>query len=239
MTLLNGTLPRPAMFKVSPVLPAPIVTLCTVPFTYVGIAVPELTPSTLALRVYCPAGACEPSDWVPFHEKLAIPLDCAPRLTCCTSTPALFKTFTVTDEEVCGTATAPVMVAPFVGSVAVELATSAWCPSSEDACSAWLELREFESAVKDVLSCVMPWTSLSSDNCVRKVLLSTGLVGSWFCSCANIRVRKSVPPSVVPVVASPLLLDEVLELPPVALVAGVLVPVPAAECVLLICMISL
>jgi len=30
-----------------------------------------------------------------------------------------------------------------------------------------------------------------------------------------------------------------LELPPAALVAGVLVPVPAAECVLLICMISL
>jgi hypothetical protein len=29
------------------------------------------------------------------------------------------------------------------------------------------------------------------------VLLSTGLVGSWFLSCASINVRKSVPPSVV------------------------------------------
>jgi hypothetical protein len=44
----------------------------------------------------------------------------------------------------------------------------------------------------------------------------------------------------VPVVANELLLDEVLELPPAAGVVGVVgLLAPAAECVLLICMISL
>ena len=44
-----------------------------------------------------------------------------------------------TDEVVCGTLTAPLTRAAGRASVAVELATSAWWPSSEDACSAWFD----------------------------------------------------------------------------------------------------
>ena len=39
------------MFNVSPVLPAPMVTLSTVPLTSVVTAVPPATPATWALRV--------------------------------------------------------------------------------------------------------------------------------------------------------------------------------------------
>ena len=84
----------------------------------------------------------------------------------------------------------------------------------------------------------MPCDLAELRDCVRKVLLSTGLVGSWFLSCASISVRKSVPPRVVPVVANaPLPLDEVLELPPCGVRRRVVLA--AAEFALLICMISL
>ena len=58
-----------------------------------------------------------------------------------------------TGELVCGTLTAPETVAPAVGSATVELAASAWWPSSEDACSAWVEVSELDSDPNEVLSC--------------------------------------------------------------------------------------
>ena len=103
-----------------------------------------------------------------------------------------------TEELVCGTLTAPLTVAPAVASEAVELVTSAWWPRSEEACSAWLDTSEFESAANEVLSWLMPCTSLKDASWLKNSLLSTGLVGSWFCSCASMSVRKSVPPSVTP-----------------------------------------
>ncbi len=63
-------------------------------------------------------------------------------------------------------------------SVAVELATSAWWPRSEDACNAWLDVSELESEENEVLSWLMPCTSLNEASWLRNSLLSTGLVGS-------------------------------------------------------------
>jgi hypothetical protein len=50
-TLLNGTLPIPATFKVSPVDPAPMLTLSTVPLTSVVAAVPPDAPAYCAVSV--------------------------------------------------------------------------------------------------------------------------------------------------------------------------------------------
>jgi hypothetical protein len=61
---------------------------------------------------------------------------------------------------------------------------------------------------------------------VRKVLLSTGLVGSWFFSCANMSVRKFVPPSVVPL--TPAFAAEPAPVEPVPVPMFVVAPVPAA-----------
>ena len=76
----------------------------------------------------------------------------------------------------------------------------------------------------------MPCTSLSSASCDKKVLLSTGLVGSWFCSCASIRVKKSVPPSV----PSPAALEEdpLVPVDPVVPVVPVVPTVPVFPVVL-------
>ena len=57
----------------------------------------------------------------------------------------------------------------------------------------------------------MPCTSLNEASCCRNSLLSTGLVGSWFLSCASISVRKSVPPRLAPL--TPVLELVSLELP--------------------------
>ncbi len=51
--------------------------------------------------------------------------------------------------------------------------------------------------MNEVFSDVMPWTSLSAASWFRNLLLSIGLVGSWFFSCASISVRKSAPPRLV------------------------------------------
>ena len=109
--------------------------------------------------MYVPAGAAEPLLVWPFHVKFARPADCAPRLIDRTSTPALLVMLSTTDELVCGTLTAPLTVPP-AAREAVELATNAWWPRSEEACSAWLETSELDSAENEVLSCVMPCTSL-------------------------------------------------------------------------------
>jgi hypothetical protein len=51
-TLLKATLPTPATFTVSPVEPAPMLTLSTVPLTKVVAAVPpEGAPAYCALKV--------------------------------------------------------------------------------------------------------------------------------------------------------------------------------------------
>src|SRR6202453_652152 len=144
------------MFSVNPVEPEPIVTLSTVPLTSVLTPVPPDTPLTCALSVKLPAGAAEPLLVCPFHVKSASPADCAPRLIELTSTPALLVMLSTTDELVCGTFTAPLTVAPAVARDAVELVTSAWWPRSEDACSAWLETSELESAENEVVSSLMP-----------------------------------------------------------------------------------
>ena len=72
----------------------------------------------------------------------------------------------------------------------------------------------------------MPWTSLKEANWLRNALLSTGLVGSWFFSCASSSVRKSVPPSVTPLGDPPFAVLEPLEVEPLVGVVP-LVPVGA------------
>jgi hypothetical protein len=51
VTLENGTLPTPATFNMSPEVPDAMVTLSTVPLTYVLMAVVEGTPSTVAFKL--------------------------------------------------------------------------------------------------------------------------------------------------------------------------------------------
>src|SRR5271169_628397 len=116
-----------------------MLTLSIVPLTSVVAAVPpDVAPAYCALKVYWPGGACEPLLSAPFHEKLARPADCAPKLTCPTNAPLLSLMFSTTWDVVCGTLTAP-EIAPLAAKVAVALVTSAWWPSNEDACSAWLD----------------------------------------------------------------------------------------------------
>src|SRR5713226_386236 len=112
---------------------------------------------------------------MPFQEKLVRPADCAPRLICFTSAPLASLMLSTTCDVVCGTLMAPVTVAP-AAKFAVPLLTRAWWPSSDDACSAWLEESEPDRVLKEVLRAVMPCTSLSEASCCKKVLLSTGLV---------------------------------------------------------------
>jgi hypothetical protein len=74
------------------------------------------------------------------------------------------------------------------------------------------------------------------------VLLSTGLVGSWFFSCASINVRKSVPPNVAPLVIDPEPPAGAEPVPPtdpapVPVPVPVPMPVVAAACVPIIVMI--
>ena len=96
----------------------------------------------------------------------------------------------------------------------------------------------------------MPCTSDSDASCCRKVLESTGLVGSWFFSCASIKVRKSAPPSEVALFEEVPDALPVVPVPPVPLVPVVPEPVVpvvpvlpmaaalTAACVPLISMIS-
>src|SRR6202040_3277824 len=113
--------------------------------------------------------------------------------------------------------TAPVTV-PFAVRLAVALAASTLCPSNDEACSAWLGESALDRVLNDVFSCVIPCAMLSWAEYVRKVLLSPGLVGSWFFNWANMSVRKFVPPKVVALFAAPAI-DEEFD------------PIPAAELV--------
>src|SRR6202041_463935 len=95
----------------------------------------------------------------------------------------------------------------------------------------------------------MPCTSLKEASWLRNSLLSTGLVGSWFCSCASSSVRKSVPPSVTPLADPPFAVLEPLVVEPLAAVVPVpvvpvpvpvaLVPRPVDACVVIITLMSL
>ncbi|CAM2190098.1 hypothetical protein BC2230_70186 [Burkholderia cepacia] len=174
----------------SPAVPsACLITLCTVEAASVvaGCGVPLLSVYD-ALTVYLPSGSALPAESVGVQLNGTVPADCAPALIVFTTVPAAFFTVIVRFDTELDSDTPNGDAAPPFTATALPGA-STFVPISSAACVCWPAVSCDDSDVSDVFSCAMPLTVLICASCDVICELSTGLVGSWFCSCVTSSFR--------------------------------------------------